>query len=136
MNITYFNNFIFNKTLEMVVVNSNISCSQVFFLWFCNCKKTLNIFNFLQKTSRLGRWMLKSNYISSIRNIKGIILHIYWTNAIYSISVVLRAIFFCWLLQHNNRHLTYIIMYPKCVMIFSASLTSVWAQLLSTLSSA
>ena len=65
--------------------------------------------NTLQWNSGLGLWRGKNSPTSTIKFMKGITSLIAWYRAMYSDSVVLKAIYVCSLLHHVRGHPEYII---------------------------
>ena len=68
--------------------------------------------NTLQWNSGLGLWRGKTSPTSTIKLMKGITSLIAWNSAMYSDSVVLKAIYICSLLHHVRGHPAYIITKP------------------------
>ena len=72
----------------------------------------------LQKTSGFGRCISKINDTSFINSIKSITSRIGWFKFIYSAFVVIKVIYVCNLLYHNNGNPAYVITYPVHNMTF------------------
>ena len=104
----------------------------VFFVWnsFDWAKELKLLFSSKtsQNTSGLRIWMMKINNISHLSDIKGITFHIAWLGAIYSSSVVIKAISICILLNHKKGHTVYVVTCPKRYITFLALLESSWSQ--------
>ena len=80
----------------------------------------------LQKTPFFGRCILKIKYNFFINAIKFITSLNAYINVIYSASVVLKTIYVCNLLHHNNGNPEYVINYPVCDMTFYEWSESAW----------
>ena len=102
-----------------MILNSNIFVLDENLLYSATAVQILLSSETLQNTSGFGRWISFINAINSITS------RIACLSAIYSASVVLKAIYVCNLLYHNTGHTAYVIKYPVHDMIFSALSASV-----------